>query len=245
METYLAADLFLAIKEFGTENESPKARYVVQGHRGREKAFLVHSTMTMRERSLRLIISFAAVKTYRIFSHGVKQAYLQSDEELSRKIYVKPKQQDLEFFDINEDDALDLRKPLYGSGHRRDCWGITFDRHAQEDLHLTPTDSDPSLYLPSNDGDDGNVADQAEGCMGNYVEDELLAGNEAFQELTKAILERIESSERSCDNFTFSAVISRHSQRERLPLAKMIKFRSLPSYLKNVYSRCTAVVGQK
>lgn len=78
----------LTLKEFGTHNETPKARYVAQGHMDKEKEFLVHNTTILRQRSIRIIVSFAAVKGYRIFSHDVQQAYLQSDEELTRKIFI-------------------------------------------------------------------------------------------------------------------------------------------------------------
>ena len=110
----------LAIKNFGLKDEQPKASFVVQGHPDKEKDFLVHNTTSLRQRSIRIIVSVAVVKGYRVFSHDVKQAYLQSDEELSRQIFVVPKRKDLQFFEMSENDALDLRKPLYGNSNRGD-----------------------------------------------------------------------------------------------------------------------------
>ena len=96
----LGGRFVLTLKDFGTHNEKPKARYVVQSHKDKDKEFLVHNATNLRQRSIRIIVSFAAVKGYRIFSHDVRQAYLQSEEELTREIYVAPKKKDLEFFQI-------------------------------------------------------------------------------------------------------------------------------------------------
>lgn len=168
----------LTIKECGTHNATPKARYVGQGHKNREKEFLVHSTTNLRQRSIRVIVSFAAVRGYRIFSHDVKQAYLQSDEKLTRKIYVAPKKKDLQFSRISAEQVLDLQKLLYGNGDAGDYWGVTYDNHVRSDLHMTPTSGDPSLYLiiPQCNKNE----DEPEGCMGVYVDDSLLAGNMKF-----------------------------------------------------------------
>ncbi|CDF33317.1 unnamed protein product [Chondrus crispus] len=122
-------------------------------------------------------------------------------EEKPKARYV-----DLQFFEMSADDALDLRKPLYGNGDSGDYWRVTFDRHARQDLKMTPTDGDPSLFIlvqvePSDDS--ATEVEQAEGCMGNYVDDSLLAGNKAFQELTNATLRKFESRERIWDSFEF------------------------------------------
>ena len=143
----LGGRFVLDIKNFGSKDEKARARFVVQGHRDKEKDFLVHNTTSLRQRSVRIIVTFAAVKGYRVFRNDIKQAYLQSDEELSRQIFVVPKRKDLQFFEMGENDALDLRKPLYGNGDSREYWGVTFDRHARHDLNMTPTDGDPSLFI--------------------------------------------------------------------------------------------------
>ena len=201
----LGGRFVLTIKGFGTEEEKPKARFVVQGHMDKDKEFMVHNTTNLRQRSVRVIVSFAAVMGHRIFSYDVKQAYLQSEEELSRKVYKLPKRKDFKFFNLTEEEALDLRKPLYGNGDSGDYWGVTFDRHAKQDLHMTPTAGDPSLYIIVPGGSERKTEedDEPEGCMGNYVDDGLLAGNEAFQKLTNATLQKFESRERVWDNFEF------------------------------------------
>ena len=76
----------LTIKGFGTDEENPKAPFVVQGHMDKDKEFIMHNTPNLRQRSVRVIVSFAAVMGHRILSHDVKKAYVKSDEGLSRKL---------------------------------------------------------------------------------------------------------------------------------------------------------------
>ena len=64
------------VKNLGTMAEEAKARFVAQGHKDREKLFIVHDISTLRQTSTKLIISTAAVPNFRVFSHDVKQVYL-------------------------------------------------------------------------------------------------------------------------------------------------------------------------
>ena len=64
----------LTIKKYEMHKETPKASYVAQGHKDKEKEFLVYNNTNLRQRSIMVIVSFAVVKGYRILSHGVKQA---------------------------------------------------------------------------------------------------------------------------------------------------------------------------
>lgn len=109
------------------------------------------------------------------------------------------------FFRISADEVLDLRKPLYGNGDSSDYWGVTFARHAKDDLQLTPTSGDPSLYIliPLSTLDREQEEEDAEGVMGVYVDEKFPAGNEKFQELTEATLAKLESRPRAWDNFEF------------------------------------------
>ena len=80
----------LAVKNKGTEDEAYKARFVVQGHRDREKNLLVHNSPNIRQSSVRTLVSVAAINGFDIWSHDVSQAYLQSTEDLARHIYLVP-----------------------------------------------------------------------------------------------------------------------------------------------------------
>ena len=55
------------LKNVGTENEKPKARYVAQGHNDKEKPFIVHNITALRQSSIKIIVSTAAVQNFRLF----------------------------------------------------------------------------------------------------------------------------------------------------------------------------------
>ena len=50
------------VKNLGTEKEATKTRYVAQGHRDREKSFMSHNKTTLRQISIKIIVSTCAVK---------------------------------------------------------------------------------------------------------------------------------------------------------------------------------------
>ena len=85
------------IMEFGTQSETPKALYVAQGHLHKNKEFFLHNTTKLRQLSICVIPSYAAVNVYRGFSQDFEQAFHKSDEELTRKVYIAPQKRDLIF----------------------------------------------------------------------------------------------------------------------------------------------------
>ena len=106
------------------------------------------------------------------------QAYLQSDEEMSREIYLRPKEEDRKYFRVTEDFLLQKIRALYGVTDAGDYWGVTSDKHIKDDLSMVPTEIDPSLYIKEGPED-------TDGLVGSYVDDSLLCGDEPFQELTE------------------------------------------------------------
>ena len=140
---------------------------------------------SLRQSSTRLIISVAAVKGFQIFSHDVAQGYLQSHEELTRQLFLRPKKGNPRYFQIDANEILYLLKPIYGTTDAGDYWGVTIDRRAREELHLEPLLGDPSLYIKRNSED-------IDGLMGNYVDDGCLAGNGKMEALTEKTLHRFE-----------------------------------------------------
>ncbi|CDF36767.1 unnamed protein product [Chondrus crispus] len=91
---------------------------------------------TKSSNSTRIIVSVSAIKGFRLFSHDVRQAYLQSEEKLTRKVFLLPKRADLKYFGLCEEDILELLKPIYGMTDAGDYWGVTVDRHVKRDLGL-------------------------------------------------------------------------------------------------------------
>lgn len=72
----------------------------------------MHNLATMRQRSTRLLVSTAAIKGWRIFAHEITQAYLQSQENFARLLYLRPRPADRHLFDIAADEPLRV-EPLW------------------------------------------------------------------------------------------------------------------------------------
>ena len=70
----LGGRFVLSMKNIGPKEGQAKARYVAQINRERDTPFMVHDVSTLRSSLIRLILSVAAVKRFRLFSHDVDQA---------------------------------------------------------------------------------------------------------------------------------------------------------------------------
>lgn len=186
----------LSLKNVGTPDEAAKVRYIAQGYADAEKPFLVHDVSALRPTSIRFILSISSIMGLRLFLHDVSQAYLQSTEDMTRTVYLKPKAEDRKWFDVAENEALQLMKPLYGLCDSGDYWNVTIKRHITEDLSMTPCISDPSMYLKHEN-------DSLIGMTGNYVDDELNSGTPKFEKLTEGTMRKFECKKREYDNFGF------------------------------------------
>jgi Reverse transcriptase (RNA-dependent DNA polymerase) len=150
----------VTIKDVGTEKEIYKARYVVKGHRDKEKTSMVHHNTTARQQSTRLLVGLAAIFGFRVCTHDVQQAHLQSAENLLRDVYLKPPA----VLNLSSDTMLKLLRPLYGLCDAGDYWARTILDHLTKDVNLVQTVGDfheQSLYtsqrFKSRDRDYDNV----------------------------------------------------------------------------------------
>ena len=185
----------LVIKNKGTNEEIYKARFVVQGHRDREKHFLVHDSPNLRQSSTRLLVAIAAIFGFRRWIHDVRQAYLQPSEKLMRKVYLNPSKE----FELSEGELLELLKPLYGLSDSGDYWHRTITRHLTKDMEMNTTVGELSLFIK-------HVDKKLIGMTGIYVDDSLLCGNDEFLKASDKSLETFESREREMDNTLFAGV---------------------------------------
>lgn len=126
----------------------------------------------------------------------MSQAYLQSKCELSRHIYIQPKPQGLQLFDLKPDELLELVKPLYGICEAGDYWGITMEEQLVNDLNMKPTPGDPALYVKVKGG-------KVIGITGSYLCNSLNGGNADFIQEADATLKKFECKASICDSSDF------------------------------------------
>lgn len=155
--------LILTLKNYGTPGEMAKVRYVAQGYNFKEKSYNVHDMATLRAASIRLILSTSAYHRFRLFSHDFTQTYLQSKYELSRNIYIQSKEEDLQLFNVQKEELLQLTKPLHVVYETGYYWGITIDEHLIKDYKFLPAPGDSALHVRIEDG-------KLIGVTGSYVD---------------------------------------------------------------------------
>ena len=195
----LGGRMVKVIKRVNTADASAKARFVAQGNTDKAKAFVVHNLSALRQSSTKILVSTSAVLGFRIFSHDVNQAYLQSKDKLSREVFVRPRARDARYFGVRDDEVLQVLLPLYGLPDAGDYWDVTVLDHVENELGMEPLVGDPRLFVK-----DGSNALQ--GLLGGCVDDFLMGGDTYFQTLTEKTLQRSESKPRVWDNMEFIGV---------------------------------------
>ena len=177
----LGGRFILAIKQPGTTNERYKARFVVQGHKDREKEYIVHTSRTIRHKNIRIMLTItASLDEYTIWLQDVTQAYIQG-YDLQRDVYITPSDE----FKLPKDMYLKLLKPLYGLSESGHSWFQKYTNFLKEDLKLTATDGDQSFLFKKKP-----KTDELQGTLAVYVDDTLASGNKEFLKLTDKIEEK-------------------------------------------------------
>ena len=122
----------LAIKDPETEHEEFKARYVVQGHRGKGKEKLVVEAPTALRTSIRIVVANAAMNQWPLWTRDARQACMQSDKELQRDVCMRPPKG----FVIEPGYVLRLKRARYGAKEPGTRWWLTFERFYTIDLSM-------------------------------------------------------------------------------------------------------------
>ena len=216
----LGGRFVLAVKNPSTKEEVYKARFVVQGHRDRDKAILVHASPNLRQESVRLLFAIASIMGFSVWTQDISQAYLQGSTELMREIFIEPSRE----FQLSPNQLFKLMKPLYGLSDSGDRWHYTLRKHFIEDLSMKPTTGDLSLYVK-------HISGQLSGLSGVYVDDLIEAGSKEFSNFTKQTGQRFDAKARKLGNAKFMGM--EFSQREGLDLSLSMreyisKLRHLP-----------------
>jgi Reverse transcriptase (RNA-dependent DNA polymerase) len=111
------------LKHFGTIDEEAKARLIIHGYQDAEKNRIVSNTPTISHAYFRILISFAAVKDYPIWTKGATQAFLQGKDTFSRDINARLP---LELRSVFKDYVLKMLKPLYGTKEAGTYWNAAY-----------------------------------------------------------------------------------------------------------------------
>lgn len=106
----LSGTFVLTIKDEGTERETWKERFVVQGHTEKLKRSIVHDNSVVLKYFIKLLVGLSSLFCFRSFSTDVTQAYLQSNDKLQRDVYVRAPSELV----LQSEKFLKLLKPLYG-----------------------------------------------------------------------------------------------------------------------------------
>ena len=190
----LTTRMALAVKDIGTPGEKYKARVAAHGHKDKDKDDRVHNSPTIRPVSLRVLLTSAAIKRYKIWVADIIQAFIQSFD-IKREVYIIPPKE----FGLSTNELFKLVKPLYGLCDAGDYWYITLRALLKDDLRLTNLESDVSIYFIKSELG-------LQGMLGTYVDDLVTAGNDSFHHITSRIEKRFESKSPAFDNFHFSVV---------------------------------------
>lgn len=129
----------------------------------------MNTANTIRQHSIRVVVTIASLFGYDIWTQDVSQAYLQASESLKREIYVRPPVE----FQLSSDKLLRLDKPLYGLSDAGDYWHETFAKHLKGELRMNSTTGYLSLYIRR---DKKGIA----GVIGSYVYDTISTGTKDF-----------------------------------------------------------------
>jgi Reverse transcriptase (RNA-dependent DNA polymerase) len=100
------------LKHFDTIDEEAKARLTIQGCQDAEKNRIVSNAPTVSHASIRILISFAAIKVYPVWTKDTTHAFLQCKKAFSRDLYAMLP---LELRSVFKGYVLKMLKPLYST----------------------------------------------------------------------------------------------------------------------------------
>ena len=166
----LTARFIPAIKSYTDGIIKYKARYIIGGHRDILKHFMIHGAQTLQASSIRLLL--APMFGFNFWSSDIELAYLESTEQLRRKVFISNPAPE---FELGPEDCFELLLLLYGFWDAGDLWHKTLHADHTEQLGFQPTKVDYSLYFSFCQG-------VLNGINGSYVDVLLRAGTQEFRD---------------------------------------------------------------
>ncbi len=183
----------LAIKHSQTD-EPPrlKARFVIGGHKDKDKNLLLHDTRTVRPESIRLIIALATIFGLKLSVADWRQGYVQSKSTLLRKVFIRPKE-----LELKANELVQVLRPVYGLADAGDYWADTLSQHLHQHLSFTQATTDMALWLRI-------IGSKLVAMAACYVDDVLLATTpEALKQFSNISKQRFDVEINSSDVLSY------------------------------------------
>ena len=99
--------MVLSVKDIGTPGDNFKARLAAHGQKDKYKVDRVQNYPTIRPISLRILLTAAAIKRFRILATYIIQAFIQAFDLMRQVFMILPKE-----FNVPPDDIFQLINPL-------------------------------------------------------------------------------------------------------------------------------------
>ena len=165
---------------------------MLQGYNDKDHGLLTNA-LTVQRSSQRLMLALAPSllwfdKSFNIYSRDITQAYTQSENPVTRRIYANPPSE----MNLPRDKELQIVYPLYGLPEAGALWFHTYQLHHLERLNLTNATHDlcffytPSVLLAHKKKQPASLT-----CL--QTDDTLFIGNEPYIRLENAEGKRFSS----------------------------------------------------
>ena len=172
-----------------------KARFVLGGHKDRDKNRIVHNSTTLRHSSVRVWMALATIMGFDIWSSDVTQAYLQAGAKLQRKVFTRPN-----ILNLAQNELLQVILPLYGLTDSGDYWHETITKFHLNELRMKQLAGDFSFFFRK-------AANRLISMSGAYVDDILQASLPSDKpKLQKLMQENFDIRLNGQKDFTFTGI---------------------------------------
>lgn len=121
------------------------AHFFVQGHLDAEKSVLIHYSVTLRQTSVRLILSLMSACDQKVWSGDIKQAYKRSHPPIRLVFFTS-----VPDFGVREGLLLHIMRPLHRLADVGDAWWRTLRTFRTNEVRLTQTLGEPLILYQKN-----------------------------------------------------------------------------------------------
>jgi Reverse transcriptase (RNA-dependent DNA polymerase) len=133
----------------------------------------VSNAPTVSHASIRILISFAAIKDYPVWTKDATQEFLQSKDTFSRDMYARLP---LELRNVLKGYVLKMLEPLYGTKEAGTYWNAAYSGDWKQKVSVTSSTLDPCFMKATSN----QAKDAPHGIAAILVDDTLMTGNKHF-----------------------------------------------------------------